>query len=84
MAKLQKEQLKKYIEGHYYTNKIIIEEKIERLHHITIQDSSNDYDHLCDIWFSASNKENLEAIDAKNIPYLIKRRKKLNKQSERR
>ena len=80
---LDVEILKKTIEGYRKANKIIEKERKQRLQSMTVQESLEMYDELCDFYYSQHPLGEDEKLKKLRIEFLLERRRKMNVIAER-
>jgi hypothetical protein len=79
MGQLKREYLSGLIRGYKKSNEVVLLEKKQRLTQMTVDDSLNEYDYLCDL-YAASEKRGLERLGQRRIEFLVRRRRALNKE----
>lgn len=71
--------VKQTIEGYREANRVIEEERKQRLQSMTKEESSAIYDNLCEFYYSHMKKEDFEKLEPLKIEFLVRRRQLFDK-----
>lgn len=70
---LKKEEVLRFIKGQQAAAKVIEREQIEKLPHLTEDESREEYSHLCAIWRDSPKTGDMEALFFEQIAELVAR-----------
>ena len=75
---VSKEDLRRFIAGHAHANRVIAEERWERLAHLTEEEARRLYDGLLAGLQLPAMREGLDRLDQRRLQFLLSRRARLN------